>query len=144
MIALGCLSLTGCFEEETSSRKKEESINRLNVNLKISEFLHSFVPKSAPPLEMPLVKTEPEVPEDIEDVPHYEMEDLYDDTIFGDEAQVLLPFRTKDEQSKRYESLLQRKSTSILKPEKSKTTRRLNAKDKDYKTHLKDIKKTSA
>lgn len=140
-VALMCLSLSGCLEEESPKKEKTlEPVNRLNVEPKISDFLHSFVPKPLPTIETPESQENVEVPEEIEEVSQYEIGDLYDDTIFGDEAGALQPFKTKDEQSKRYESLLKRRTTSVVKSGKSIIKKRINARDKDYKTHLKDIK----
>ena len=145
-----CL-LSGCWEEDSHLQKngtredlsesmlspqQKPALNRLEMKSSISEFLHVFVLTPPPVLEAP--KQEKREEEEIEEL-HFE-EDLYDETLFGEPLEVLQPFKSKDAQNKRYEGLLSRKTTGVVSLKERKRKTYLNARDKDYKTHLKGIK----
>ena len=149
-VILPCFLLSGCWEDEGPkgraqkilpqtplSAGKKTALNRLDIEPKISEFLHSFVLRHPLILEIP----KQEIPDPVEEIEEEGgQEDLYDETLFKEPSEVLYLFKSKDAQSKRYESLLRRKTTSIRKSLGTKHKMRLNARDKDYKTHLKGIK----
>ncbi len=151
-LVLALFGLSGCWEEEeipvqthgtrealsqsVFSPQKKTALNRLEMKETISEFLHVFVVTPPPVLEAP--KQEMIQHEEIEELPSEE--DLYDETLFGEPLEVLQPFKSKDAQNKRYEGLLRRKTTGIFISKERKRKTCLNARDKDYKTHLKGIK----
>ena len=150
-LVLGIFALSGCWEEDHSVQKhgtredlsesmlspqKKTPLNRLEMKATISEFLHVFALTPPPVLEAP--KQEIMQHEEIEETSPEE--EFYDETIFGTSLEVLQPFKSKDAQNKRYEGLLRRKTTGVVFSKEKKRTKWLNARDKDYKTHLKGIK----